>query len=152
MNAKPTNSSSTDNDVAPSLRDRASDAYDGARERAIEAYDNARERAAEAGEKARDGIGQSPLIALGGGLALGALLAAFLPKTRTEDRLLGRYGEMITGGAKAAAEAASEAGRETRSSPQPPYRQRRGFPGPSRTPRLFGTATAAAAGASADRR
>ena len=112
MNAKPTNSSSTDNDVAPSLRDRASDAYDGARERAIEAYDNARERAAEAGEKARDGIGQSPLIALGGGLALGALLAAFLPKTRTEDRLLGRYGAKITGGAKAAAEAAREAGRE----------------------------------------
>ena len=39
-------------------------------------------------------------------------LAAFLPKTRTEDRLLGRYGEKIPGGAKAAAEAAREAGRE----------------------------------------
>jgi ElaB/YqjD/DUF883 family membrane-anchored ribosome-binding protein len=111
MNAKPTTTPRTD-ETAPSLRDRASEAYDGARERAIEAYDSARERAAEAGTKARDGIGQAPFLALGGGLALGALLAALLPKTKTEDKLLGRYGEKITGGAKAAADAAREAGRE----------------------------------------
>jgi ElaB/YqjD/DUF883 family membrane-anchored ribosome-binding protein len=111
MNAKPTTSSRTD-ETAPSLRDRASDAYDGARERAIEAYEATRERASDAGTKARDGIGQAPLIALGGGLALGALLAALLPKTKAEDKLLGRYGEKITGGAKAAADAAREAGRE----------------------------------------
>ena len=111
MNAKPTNTPRTD-ETPPSLSDRATEAYDGARERAIEAYDSARERAADAGVKARDGIGQAPLIALGGGLALGALLAALLPKTRTEDKLLGPYGERITGGAKAAADAAREAGRE----------------------------------------
>jgi ElaB/YqjD/DUF883 family membrane-anchored ribosome-binding protein len=111
MNAKPTTRSSAD-ETAPSLRDRAGDAYDGARERAIEAYEATRERAAEAGEKAREGVGQAPLIALGGGLALGALLAAILPKTKTEDKLLGRYGEKITGGARAAADAAREAGRE----------------------------------------
>jgi ElaB/YqjD/DUF883 family membrane-anchored ribosome-binding protein len=111
MNAKPTTSSRTD-ETAPSLRDRASDAYDGARERAIEAYEATRERASDAGTKARDGIGQAPLIALGGGLALGALLAALLPKTKAEDKLLGRYGEKITSGAKAAADAAREAGRE----------------------------------------
>jgi ElaB/YqjD/DUF883 family membrane-anchored ribosome-binding protein len=111
MNAKPTTTPSND-EAVPSLRDRAAEAYDGARERAIEAYDGARERAADAGTKAREGIGQSPLIALGGGLALGALLAALLPKTKTEDKLLGRYGEKITGGAKAAADAARDAGRE----------------------------------------
>ena len=111
MNAKPTSRSSTD-ETPPSLRDRAGDAYDGARERAIEAYEATRERAADAGEKAREGVGQAPFLALGGGLALGALLAAILPKTRTEDKLLGRYGEKITGGAKAAAEAARDAGRE----------------------------------------
>lgn len=111
MNAKPTTTPRTD-ETAPSLRDRATEAYDGARERAIDAYDSARERAAEAGTKAREGVGQAPFLALGGGLALGALLAAFLPKTKTEDKLLGRYGEKITGGAKAAADAAREAGRE----------------------------------------
>jgi hypothetical protein len=76
-----------------------------ARERAIEAYDNARERT-------RDQVEGSPLLALGGGLALGALIAALLPKTRTEERLLGDVGGRITDTARTAAEAAKEAGRE----------------------------------------
>ena len=76
-----------------------------ARERAIEAYDNARERT-------RDQVDGSPLLALGGGLALGALIAALLPKTRTEERLLGDVGGRITDTARTAAEAAKEAGRE----------------------------------------
>lgn len=100
------------NAASPNLRDRAEDAYEGARERAIEAYDSARERASEAGAKAKDGISEAPLLALGGGLALGALLAALLPRTKAEDKLLGPVGERITGGAKAAADAAKEAGRE----------------------------------------
>ena len=112
MNAKPTTPSRTDSPASPSIRDRAGDAYDGARERAIEAYDSARERASEAGAKARDGISETPLLALGGGLAVGALLAALLPKTRAEDKLLGPVGGKITDGARAAADAAKEAGRE----------------------------------------
>jgi len=76
-----------------------------ARERAIEAYDSARERA-------RDGVDGAPLLALGGGLALGALIGAVLPKTRTEERLLGDVGGRITGGARDAFDAAKEAGRE----------------------------------------
>jgi hypothetical protein len=61
----------------------------GARERAIEAYDNAR-------AQALDGVDGSPLLALGGGLALGALIAALLPRTRTEERILGEFGGRIT--------------------------------------------------------
>jgi hypothetical protein len=76
-----------------------------ARERAIDAYDSARGRA-------RDSVDGSPLLALGGGLALGALLAALLPRTRAEDRLLGDFGGRITGGARDALDAAKEAGRE----------------------------------------
>lgn len=76
-----------------------------ARERAIEAYDNAR-------ELTREQVGASPLLALGGGLAIGALVAALLPKTETEDRLLGNVGGRITGGARNAFDAATEAGRE----------------------------------------
>ena len=75
------------------------------RERAIEAYDNARERT-------RDGIEGAPLLALGGGLALGALIAAVLPKTQTEEKLMGPLGGRITDGARAAASAAKEASRE----------------------------------------
>ncbi len=76
-----------------------------ARERAIDAYDSARERA-------RDRVDGSPLLALGGGLAFGAVVAALLPKTEVEDRLLGDAGERVTTGAKNALSAASEAGRE----------------------------------------
>lgn len=76
-----------------------------ARERAIDAYDSARERT-------RDRIETSPLLALGSGLAIGALLAAILPRTRTEDRLLGDAGGRITGGARDAFDAAKVAGRE----------------------------------------
>ena len=96
----------------PTLRDRAEEAYDGARERAIEAYEATRDRASEARARAKEGVGEAPLLALGGGLALGALLAAFLPRTRTEDKLLGPVGGRITEGAKAAAGAARDAGRE----------------------------------------
>ena len=76
-----------------------------ARERAIDAYDIARERT-------RDRIDGSPLLALGGGLALGALIAAVLPKTETEEKLMGPLGGRITDGARAAASAAKDAGRE----------------------------------------
>ena len=84
----------------------------GARERAIDAYDSARERAAEAGARAREGLKEAPLLTLGGGLALGALLAALLPKTRAEGKLLGPVGGRITDTARNAADAAKEAGRE----------------------------------------
>lgn len=76
-----------------------------ARERAIEAYDQARERAT-------DRIETSPLLAIGGGLAIGALLGAILPRTRTEERLLGPVGGRIADTARTAADAAKEAGRE----------------------------------------
>ena len=75
------------------------------RERAIEAYDSARERA-------RNEIDGSPLLALGGGLVLGALIAALLPKTSTEEKLMGPLGGRINDGARAAASAAKDAGRE----------------------------------------
>ena len=76
-----------------------------ARERAIDAYDSARERA-------REQVGGSPLLALGGGLALGALVAALLPRTRAEERMMGKVGSRITTSARDAYDAAKDAGRE----------------------------------------
>ena len=76
-----------------------------ARERAIDAYDSAREHT-------REQVDGSPLLALGGGLALGALVGALLPKTRAEQRLMGKAGSRITTSARDAFDAAKEAGRE----------------------------------------
>ena len=100
------------NATDPSLRDRASDVYDSARTAAVDAYDAARDTAAQAGKRTSDGIDEAPLIALAGGLAVGVLLAALLPRTAKENELLGPLGEKITGGARNAVEAAKEAGRE----------------------------------------
>ena len=76
-----------------------------ARERAIDAYDSAREQAIEQ-------VGGSPLLALGGGLALGALVGALLPRTKAEERMMGKVGSRITTSARDAYDAAREAGRE----------------------------------------
>lgn len=81
-----------------------------ARQRAIEAYDSARGGVSRAGRQAGDAIGEAPLIALAGGLAAGALIAALLPRTRSETELLRPVSRRVKGTALAAADAAKEAG------------------------------------------
>jgi hypothetical protein len=76
----------------------------GRRQRAIEAYGNARSRA-------NDALEEAPLIALAGGLAAGALIAALLPRTRTEERLVRPVANRAKETARSAAQAAKEAGR-----------------------------------------
>jgi ElaB/YqjD/DUF883 family membrane-anchored ribosome-binding protein len=105
-------SRTTGKESETSLRERVGETYGSARERAVDAYDSARERASQASAKAGDQIDEAPLIALAGGLAVGALLAALLPRTRREDELLGGVGGKITGSARAAVDAAKDAGRE----------------------------------------
>ena len=80
------------------------------RQRAIEAYDGARVSVAGAGRRAGEGIDDAPLIALAAGVAAGALLAALLPRTQSETRLLRPVGDRLSETAKAAAAAAKEAG------------------------------------------
>ena len=74
-----------------------------ARQRAIEAYDSARDRVS-------DTLGEAPLIALAGGIAAGALIAALLPRTETETRLVRPTARRVKKTARAAFEAAKETG------------------------------------------
>ena len=96
------------------MTDTSDNAQDGRgsdiRSRAMGAYDEARETVSGAGRRASEGIDEAPLIALAGGLAAGALLAALLPRSESEKRALRPVGEKLTGTAKAAANAAKEAG------------------------------------------
>ena len=81
-----------------------------ARQRAIDTYGSARERVSEAGRRATEGIDDAPLIALAGGLAAGALIAALLPRTEAETRALRPVGRRVRGTARDAAQAAKDAG------------------------------------------
>jgi hypothetical protein len=75
------------------------------RQRAIEAYESARDRATGT-------LGEAPLIALAGGIAAGALIAALLPRTRSETRLVRPTARRVRETAKAAFEAAKDTGSE----------------------------------------
>lgn len=81
-----------------------------ARERAVEAYDSARDAARRAGDSANAQFNEAPFLALGGGLALGALIAALVPVSRRERELLGPVTDRIKDTATSAAQAAREAG------------------------------------------
>jgi hypothetical protein len=81
-----------------------------ARERAISAYDEARDRVRGAGRSASDQLGDAPLLTLGGGLALGALIATLLPVGRRERDLVAPLAGRVKDSASAAASAAREAG------------------------------------------
>jgi hypothetical protein len=95
---------------------KAADAYQAARERTAAAYATARERAGTAyetaGRKTSQGIEANPVAAVVGGLAVGAIIAALLPRTEREDELLGTTGRKITDTARDAARAARETGRQ----------------------------------------
>jgi hypothetical protein len=73
------------------------------RQRAIEAYEGAREKAAGS-------LSEAPLLALAGGLAAGALIAALLPRTKAETRALKPAVRQVRKTAKAAVQAARETG------------------------------------------
>ncbi len=73
------------------------------RQRAAEAYGNAREGMV-------DTLSEAPLIALAGGLAAGALIAALLPRTQAEERAVGPTARRVKDSARAAYQAARETG------------------------------------------
>ncbi|MDQ3078347.1 MAG: hypothetical protein M3Q83_05845 [Pseudomonadota bacterium] len=91
-------------------RDGPTGVADDIRKRAMKAYDGARDSVSDTGRKAGDALNEAPLIALAGGLVAGALIAALLPRSEGETKLLRPAGKRLAGTAKAAADAAREAG------------------------------------------
>lgn len=93
-------------------KDAAADTVAVAKEKANELMGSARSSATQAKQRTADGIDASPVAALIGGLALGALAAAVLPRTRKEDEMFGEIGGRINDTARGAAQAAKDAGRD----------------------------------------
>ncbi|WCT73581.1 hypothetical protein PQ455_18550 [Sphingomonas naphthae] len=94
-------------DASSAIRDKA----DAAREAATDAYGSAIDKISAVTGKAASGIEANPVIALAGGLALGVIAGALLPRTARETELLGGVGGQINTAAKAAFEAGKAEGK-----------------------------------------
>jgi hypothetical protein len=81
-----------------------------ARQRAADAFGSAREGVSTARQRTADGLNEAPLIAIAGGIAAGALIAALLPRTEAESKALRPVGKRLTDTAKAAAATAKDTG------------------------------------------
>jgi len=93
-------------------RSRAAEAYETTRARTGAAYAGVRERASRAGRWTGEEISANPMAAVAGGFAVGALIAAMLPRTERETELLGGVGTRINDAAREATRTAVDAGRQ----------------------------------------
>ena len=96
---------------APARRARAAEVFETARERTASAYETARERASAVTRQATEQMSVYPVAAVIGGFAVGAVLATLLPRTETEEKLLGRTGRRLTDAAREAAQKGYDAGK-----------------------------------------
>lgn len=72
----------------------------------------ARQKARDASKRAGDRIDNNPLAIVLGGVALGAIIGAFLPTTKREAKMLGKTGKKLNKKARKMAEAAKDAGKK----------------------------------------
>lgn len=98
----------SDKDDGLDLPARSRSAYEAARERTQSAYEATKARASDV----TDQLAVYPVGAVVGGFLVGALLAALLPRTEREEKLLGKTGKRITSAARDAAQRGLDAGRE----------------------------------------
>lgn len=88
-----------------------SDTIDKAQAKANEAYETSKQSVKKATTRAEKAAKDNPLAVVAGGIAIGAVIGALLPKTQKEDELLGTVGKRLAEGATAAAIAARDTGK-----------------------------------------
>lgn len=98
-------------EAADKTRASAERAYGTAREKAIAAYDSSRENVRTARRKTGEGINEQPLAALAGGLVLGLIAGALLPRSEREKEALRKVGTDINSRAHSAYDAAKATGK-----------------------------------------
>lgn len=81
-----------------------------AQDRLRDGYDQARHRASDAARRAADGLESNPLGVVVGGLAVGALVGALVPRSAREKAMLAPVGRRLNESARSAVQAAREAG------------------------------------------
>lgn len=109
------NSPKTANDHYATALESSADTLDSVRDQAGSALEAVRDAAASATERVTHEISQNPVAALLGGLAIGVVAGALIPKTRAEIEALSglALGERLSAAARAAADAARTTGKES---------------------------------------
>lgn len=92
--------------------DAANKVIDKTREVAVTVLDTTRDGAREAARRTAEGIEANPMAILVGGVALGVLAGALLPRSESEGKLLAPLGKRLTDTATVAIQAARDAGKE----------------------------------------
>ena len=93
-----------------SVKGSATNAVSAVKDSAASAADAVKESASAVARRTADTIEGNPLSVLVGGLAVGVLAGALLPRTARETELLGPVGRRVKEGAGLAARAARDAG------------------------------------------
>lgn len=110
MTIKTKRSPATASMAKPGIKQRASRAKAVASEKIRTGGEKLKVSSAAASRKAADKVESFPVAALIGGLAVGAVLGALLPRTRQEEELLGSLGGALNDKAMEAISAARDAG------------------------------------------
>ena len=97
-------------ETTAAARRKAAGAYDKSRDVAARSVQSTKEMASKAKAKSGDTIDKNPLAIVFGGLALGAIIGALLPKSEREQKMLGKTGKKLNDKAKQVTEAAKKAG------------------------------------------
>jgi ElaB/YqjD/DUF883 family membrane-anchored ribosome-binding protein len=99
-------------DATRTAKAKASEAGHSAKAKAESAAASARAKAKKAAESGKQSLDHNPLGVVMGGLAVGAIAAALLPRTKREDDLAGNVGRTVRSTASKAAKNARETAKE----------------------------------------
>jgi ElaB/YqjD/DUF883 family membrane-anchored ribosome-binding protein len=91
-------------------RQKASVAFEKSKDAAATGFEQSKVIARQAKDKTIEGVDKSPLAIILGGIAIGAIVGALLPRTERETKMLGKAGKKLNKKARKIAEAAKVAG------------------------------------------
>lgn len=96
--------------TSAAARKKASAAYEKGKDAAALSMEQSKEIARKAKVRTSDGIDKNPLAIVLGGIAIGAIVGALLPRTERETKVLSKAGKKLNKKARKMAEAAKAAG------------------------------------------
>jgi ElaB/YqjD/DUF883 family membrane-anchored ribosome-binding protein len=91
-------------------RQKASVAFEKGKDAAVTGVEQSKVIARQAKAKTIESVDKSPLAIILGGIAIGAIVGALLPRTERETKMLGKAGKKLNKKARKIAEAAKVAG------------------------------------------